>query len=138
MLEDSIALRLGAINADMLGVVSTLASIRDVQQSLAAQFAELNTSRRTQLDELHTAISSQHSTLVKMAASNQMRNAQLAKHSERMDKMEILFDRLDTQLPNMACCVEVCSEVGSSSTAIASTLTTIWDQTLTAAQTVTQ
>ena len=76
--------------------------------------------------------------LVKMAASNQMRNAQLAKHSERMDKMEILFDRLDTQLPNMACCVEVCSEVGSSSTAIASTLTTIWDQTLTAAQTVTQ
>ena len=138
MVEDSIASRLRAINADMLGVVSMLASIRDVQQSLAAQFAELNTSRHTQLDELHTAISSQHSTLVKMAASNQMRDAQLAKHSERMDKMEILFDRLDTQLPNMVRCVEVCSEVGSSSTAIASTLTTIQDQTLTTAQTVTQ
>ena len=138
MVEDSIASRLRAINADLLRVVSTLASIRDVQQSSAARFAELNASCRTQLDELHVAISSQHSMLVKMAASNQMGDAQLAKHSERMDKMEILFDRLDTQLPNMACCVEVCSEVGSSSTAIASTLTTIWDQTLTAAQTVTQ
>ncbi len=72
MVEDSIASRLRAINADMLGVVSTLASIRDVQQSLAACFAELNASRRTQLDELHAAISSQHSTLVKMAESNQM------------------------------------------------------------------
>ena len=38
----------------------------------------------------------------------------------------------------MARCVEVCSEVGSSLTAIASTLTTIRDQTLTTAQTVTQ
>jgi hypothetical protein len=45
-----------------------------------------------QLDELHAAISSQHSTLVKMAESNQMRDAQLVKHSERMDKMEILFE----------------------------------------------
>ncbi len=52
MVEDSIASRLRAINADMLGVVSTLASIRDVQQSSAARFAELNASRRTQLDEL--------------------------------------------------------------------------------------
>ena len=32
MVEDSIASRLRAINADMLGVVSTLALIRDVQQ----------------------------------------------------------------------------------------------------------
>ena len=47
MVEDSIASRLRAINANMLGVVSTLASIRDVQQSLAARFAELNASRRT-------------------------------------------------------------------------------------------
>ncbi len=31
MVEDSIASRLRAINADMLGVVSTLALIRDVQ-----------------------------------------------------------------------------------------------------------
>ncbi len=138
MVEDSIASRLRAINANMLGVVSTLASIRDVQQSSAAHFAELNASRRMQLDELHAAISSQHSTVVKMAESNQMRDAQLAKHSERMDRMEILFERLDTQLPNMARCVEVCSEVGSSSTAIASTLTTIRDQTLTTAQMVTQ
>ena len=52
MVEDSIASRLWAINADMLGVVSMLASIRDVQQSSAACFAELNASRRTQLDEL--------------------------------------------------------------------------------------
>jgi hypothetical protein len=29
---------------------------------------------------------------VKMAESNQMRDAQLVKHSERMDKMEILFE----------------------------------------------
>ena len=138
MVEDCIASRFRAINADMLGVVSTLASIRDVQQSSAARFAELNASRRTQLDELHAAISSQHSTLVKIAASNQMRDVQLVKHSEWMDKMLILFDRLDTQLPNMARCVEVCSEVGSSSTVIALTLTTIRDQTLTTAQTVTQ
>ena len=47
MVEDSIASRLRAINADMLGVVSALASIRDVQQSLAARFAELNASRCT-------------------------------------------------------------------------------------------
>ena len=138
MVEESIASRLRVIYSDMLGVVSTLALIRDVQQSSAAQFAELNASRRTQLDELHAAISTQHSTLVKMAESNQMRDAQLAKHSKRMDRMEILFKQLDTQLPNMAHCVEVCSEVGSSSTAIASTLTTIRDQTLTTAQTVTQ
>ncbi len=138
MVEESIASRLRAINANMLGVVSTLASIRDVQQSSAARFAELNASRRMQLDELHAAISSQHSTLVKIAESNQMRDAQLVKHSERMDRMEILFEQLDTQLPNMARCVKVCSEVGSSLTAIASTLTTIRDQTLTTAQTVTQ
>ena len=92
MVEDSIASRLRAINANILGVVSTLASIRDVQQSSVARFAELNASRRTQLDELHAATSSQHSTLVKMAESNQMRDAQLVKHSERMDRMEILFD----------------------------------------------
>ena len=72
MVEESIASHLRAINADMLGVVSTLASIRDVQQSSAARFAELNASHRTQLDELHAAISSQHSTLVKIAESNQM------------------------------------------------------------------
>ena len=36
MVEDSIASRLRAINSDMLGVVSTLASIRDVQQSSVA------------------------------------------------------------------------------------------------------
>ena len=65
-----------------------------------------------------------------------MRDAQLVTHSEWLDKMENLFDRLDTQLPNMVRCVEVCSEVGSSLTAIASTLTTIRDQTLTTAQTV--
>ena len=52
--------------------------------------------------------------------------------------MEILFERLDTQLPNLACCVDLCSEVGSSTTAIASTLTTLRDQTITTAQTVTQ
>ena len=138
IVEDSIASRLRAINADMLGVVTTLALIRDVQQSSAARFAELNALRRTQLDELHAAISSQHSTLVKMAESNQMRDAQLVKHSERMDRMEILFERMDSQIPNMTRCVEVCSEVGSSSTAIASTLTTIRDQTVTTAQTVSQ
>ena len=74
--------------------------------------------------------------LVKMAESNQMRDAQLAKHSERMDMIEILFKQLNTQLPNMARCVKVCSEVGSSTTAIASTLTTIRDQTTTTAQMV--
>ncbi len=36
MVEESIASRLRSINSDMLGVVSTLASIRDVQQSSAA------------------------------------------------------------------------------------------------------
>ena len=76
--------------------------------------------------------------LVKMAESNHTRDAQLAKHSERMDRMEILFDHLDNQLPNLAQCVEVCSEVRSSTTAIASSLTTIRDQTTTTAQTVTQ
>ena len=35
MVEESIALRLRSINSNMLGVVSTLASIRDVQQSSA-------------------------------------------------------------------------------------------------------
>ena len=72
IVEDSIASRLRAINDDMLGVVNTLASIRDVQQLSAARYAELNATRRTQLDELHATISSQHSTLVKMAESNQM------------------------------------------------------------------
>jgi hypothetical protein len=52
--------------------------------------------------------------------------------------MEILFDRLDLQLPNLARCVEVCSEVGSSTTKMASTLTTIRDQRTTTAPTVTQ
>ena len=75
----------------MLGVVNTLASIRDVQKLSAEQYAELNATRRTQLDELHATISSQHSTLVKMAESNLMRDAQLVKQSERMDRMEILF-----------------------------------------------
>ena len=76
--------------------------------------------------------------LVKMAENNQMRNAQLAKHSDQMNGMEILFERLDNQLPNLARCVDVCLEVGSSTTAIASTLTTLRDQTAITAQTVTQ
>jgi hypothetical protein len=138
IVEDSIASRLRAINANMLGVVNTLASIRDVQQSSAARYAELNATRRTQLDELHDTISSQHSTLVKMAESNHMRDAQLVKHSERMDRMEILFERMDSQIPKMTRCVELCSEVGSSTSEIASTLTTIRDQTVTTAQTVSQ
>jgi hypothetical protein len=138
MVEESIASRLRTINSDMLGVVSTLASIWDVQQSSAARFAALNASHHAQLYELNATISNQHSMLVKMAESNQMRNAQLAKHSEPMDRMEILFEQLDTQLPNLARCVDVCSEVGSSTTAIASTLTTLRDQTTTTAQTVTQ
>ena len=121
MVEESIASRLRSINSDMLGVVSTLASIRDVQQSSAARFAELNAACRAQFDELNGAITNQHSMLMNMAESNHMRNAQLAKHSKRIDRMEILFDRLDHQLPNLARCVEVCSEVGSSMTAIAST-----------------
>jgi hypothetical protein len=111
--EDSIASRLQAINADMLGMVNTLASIQDVQQSSAVQYAELNAMRRTQLDELHATISSQHSTLVKMAESNQMHDAQLVKHSERMDRMEILFERMHSQIPNMTRCVELCLEVGA-------------------------
>ena len=138
MVEDSIASRLRSIHSDMLGVVSTLASIQDVQQSSAVQFAELNASRRAQFDELNVAITNQHLMLVKMVESNHMCNAQLAKHSERIDRMEILFDRLDNQLPNLARCVKVCSEVGSSTTAIASTLTTLRDQATTTAQTVTQ
>ena len=76
--------------------------------------------------------------LMKMAENNQMCDAQLAKHSERMDRMEILLERLDNQLHNLACCVDVCLEVGSSTTAIASTLTTIRDQMTITAQTVTQ
>jgi hypothetical protein len=36
MVEESIALRLRTINSDMLGVVPTLGSIRDVEQSSAA------------------------------------------------------------------------------------------------------
>lgn len=138
IVEDSIASRLQAIIDDMLGVVNTLASIRDVQKSSAAQYAAFNATRRTQLDELHATISSQHSTLVKMAKSNQMRDAQLVKQSERMDRMEILFGRMDAQLPKMTRCVELCSEVGSSSSEIVSTLTTIRDQTVTTAQTVSQ
>ncbi len=67
-----------------------------------------------------------------------MHDAQLAKHSKRINRMEILFNRLDHQLPNLVRCVEVCSEVGSSTMAIASTLTTIQDQTATTAQMVTQ
>ena len=65
MVEESIASRLRTINSDMLGVVSTLALIRDVQQSLAAQFAELNTSRHEQFNELNAALSNQHLMLVK-------------------------------------------------------------------------
>ncbi len=45
--------------------------------------------------------------LMKMVESNNVRDAQLAKHSKRIDRMEILFDRLDHQLPNLARCVEV-------------------------------
>ena len=45
---------------------------------------------------------------------------------------------MHSQIPNMTRCVELCSEVGSSSTEIASTLTTIWDQMVTTAQTVSQ
>ena len=107
MVEESIALRLRSINSNMMGVVSTLASIRDVQQSSAAQFAKLNTSRLSQFNELNEAINNQHSMLMKMAESNNVRDAQLAKHSKRIDRMEILFDRLDHQLPNLARCVEV-------------------------------
>ena len=75
---------------------------------------------------------------MKLATSNNVRDAQMAEHSERIDRMEILFDRLDHQLPNLTRCVEVCSEVGSSTTEMASTLTTIRNQTTATAQTVTQ
>ena len=138
IVEDSIASRLRAINEDMLGVVHTLASIRDVQKLSAERYAEINASRRTQMDELHATLSSQHSTLMKMAEGNQVRDAQLVKQSERLDRMEVLFDRMDAQLPKMSRCVELCSEVASSSSGIASTLTTIRDQTVTTAQTVSQ
>ena len=110
MVEESIALRLWSINSNMMGVVSTLASIRDVQQSSAAQFAKLNTSRLSQFNELNEAINNQHSMLMKMVESNNVQDAHLAKHSERIDRMKILFDQLDHRLPNLARCVEVCSK----------------------------
>ena len=92
MVEESIALQLRMINSNMLRVVSTLASIRDIQQSSLARFTEINASRRDQFDELNAELSNQHLILVKMAENNQMCDAQLAKHSKRMDRMvDILF-----------------------------------------------
>jgi hypothetical protein len=138
MVEESIASQLRLINSNVMGVVSTLALISEVQQSSAARLAKLTAARQSHFDELHDTLNKQHAMLMKLATSNNVRDALLAKHSERINRMEILFDRLDLQLPNLACCVEVCSEVGSSTTEIASTLTTIRDQRTTTAQRVTQ
>ena len=125
MVEESIALRLRLIDSDVMGVISTLALISKVQQSSAARLAELTAAQQLHFDELHDTLNKQHAMLMKLATSNNVRDAQLAKHSKRINRLEILFDQLDHQLPNLARCVEVCSEVGSSTMEMASTLTTI-------------
>ena len=43
------------------------------------------------------------------------------------NRVEILFDKLNQQLPNFARCVEVCLEVGTNVEAGASTLASIRD-----------
>ena len=105
---------------------------------MRSRFAELTAAQQSHFDKLNNAITKQHSMLMKMAEGNTVRDAQLAKHSERINRVDILFDRLDQQLPNLARCVEVCLEVGSNATAITSTLPNIRDQMATTMQTVTQ
>ena len=114
--------------------MSTLALIGVAQRSSAAaiakqksQFDVLNAARKSQFDMLNDILTNQHSLLMKMVARNTAQNAQMAKHSERMDRVEILFDKLNQQLPNFARCVEVCLEVGTNVEAGASTLASIRD-----------
>ena len=92
MVEESIASQLRLINSDVMGVVSTLASISKVQQSSTARLAELTATRQLYFDELHDTLNKQHAMLMKLATSNNVRDAQLAKHSKRIDRVEILFD----------------------------------------------
>ena len=74
-----------------------------------------------------------------MVAGNTARDAQLAQqHGKRMARVEILFDKLDQQLPTLVRCVEVCSEFGPTAEAAASTHANIRDQTATTTQTVSQ
>jgi hypothetical protein len=53
--------------------------------------AELTAAQQSHFSELHEATNNQHSMLMKMAESNNVHDAQLAKHSEWIDRMEILF-----------------------------------------------
>ena len=124
-LHVEIASRLRSINSDMVGVVSTLASIRVAQQSTAATIAKLTAAQKSQFDELNNALTKQHSMLMKMVAGNTTRDAQLAQHGKRMARVEILFDKLDQQLPALERCVEACSEFGPTAEAVASTLANI-------------
>jgi hypothetical protein len=50
------------------------------------------------------------------------------KHSERMDHMEILFAKVDRQLPDLARFVEVCTLVGTEVNTVGSNLTKIREQ----------
>ncbi len=55
-------------------------------------------------------------------------DAQMVKHSERMDHMEILFAKVDRQPPDLAQFDEVCTLVGTEVDAVGSNLTKIREQ----------
>ena len=83
-----------------------LALIGVAQQLSAARITELTAARQSQFNEIHNAITKQHSMLMTMVAGNTARDAQLAQHGKRMARVEILFDKFDQQLPTLAWCVE--------------------------------
>jgi hypothetical protein len=59
------------------------------------------------------SLNSQQSQLMKLIDGIKVCNAQMVKHSERMDNMEILFAKVDRQLPDLARFVEVCTLIGT-------------------------
>jgi hypothetical protein len=65
---------------------------------------------------------------VKLIDGIKVRNAQMVRHSEQMDHMEILFAKVDRQLPDLVRFVEVYTSVGTEVDAVGSNLTKIREQ----------
>jgi hypothetical protein len=78
--------------------------------------------------QIDDSLNTQQSQLMKLIDGMKVCDAQMVKHSERMDHMEILFAKVDRQLPCLARFVEVCTSVGREVDAVGSNLTKIREQ----------
>jgi hypothetical protein len=132
IVENSMTLRLRQIMSGVDAMLSTIAITSEASNKAFAiineKFEESWRSQHAMNAQIDDSLNIQQSQLMKLIDGMKVCNAQMVKHSEWMDHMEILFAEVDRQLPDLARFVEACTSVGTEVDAVGSNLTKIREQ----------